>query len=605
MNQLFLQVFCAIFSGATESISISNEILPFGSPLTALLCLSPLYIAVYKSKSYKQTFWLFFLQTLTVHLLSSYWLANFHGFAAFTLGASALGTAFQGGFCGIIMHVFPSKISKKAKLQEQAGLCPYQIFKRMLWFCACWVLYEYIKSTGALGYPWGTLFMAAYKWKIFTQIADITGVWGITFIYALFSSLTAETIMSREYFLDKTQAQNINKQFAQAAKFTLAVFALCGIYGIIQISIPRWPEKLLNAVIVQQNIDPWEGGDKKSIEISKKLTKKGIRQLSEQGKETDLVIWSEGVLSKNFPKAANYYSHFPEDESLKKFIASTQTPFLIGGGVSLDRKKRKRTNSAILFDKNGIFSGFYSKIQLVPFAERVPYAENPVMIFFMRNVVGFYSSLVPGFQYALFKIPLKENQDFETPLDFNREKFAEIKLDGNGNSIQKERIKFSENNQENPISFLKFSTPICFEDSFPSVCTNLFKLGSEIFINITNDSWSKTNSAEMQHFIASSYLAIEYRTTLLRCANSGYSVAVNPSGKILYDLPLFTESSMGISVPIYKRQITIFSVLGNWFAHILIFAVFSYIIFSAVKDISFINKKKIRKFLKKTIRKLK
>ena len=600
MNQLFLQVFCAIFSGATESISISNEILPFGSPFTALFCLSPLYIAVYKSKSYKQTFWLFFIQTLTVHLLSSYWLANFHGFAAFTLGASALGTAFQGGFCGIIMHVFPSKISKTKKLQEQSGLCPYQIFKRILWFCACWILYEYIKSTGALGYPWGTLFMAAYSWKIFTQIADITGVWGITFLYALFSSLAAEVIMRCE-----TQAKNANKQLVQAAKFTAAVFALCGIYGVIQILTPRWPEKLLNAVIVQQNIDPWEGGDKKSIEISKKLTKKGIRQLSEQGKETDLVIWSEGVLSKNFPKAANYYSHFPEDESLKEFIASTQTPFLIGGGVSLDRKKRRRTNSAILFDKNGIFSGFYSKIQLVPFAERIPYAENPVMNFFMKDVVGFYSSLVPGFQYALFKIPLKGNQEFETPLDFNREKFAEIKLDKNGNSIQKERIKFSENNQENPISFLKFSTPICFEDSFPSVCTNLFKLGSEIFINITNDSWSKTNSAEMQHFIASSYLAIEYRTTLLRCANSGYSVAVAPTGKILYELPLFKEDSMGISVPIYKRKITIFSVMGDWFAYIFIFAVFLCIIFCILKDSIFVNRRIIRKFLKKTIRKLK
>ena len=143
-----------------------------------------------------------------------------------------------------------------------------------------------------------------------------------------FSSLAAEVIMRCENFLDKTQAKNVNKQLAQAAKFTAAVFALCGIYGVIQILTPRWPEKLLNAVIVQQNIDPWEGGDKKSIEISKKLTKKGIRQLSEQGKETDLVIWSEGVLSKNFPKAANYYSHFPEDESLKEFIASTQTPFL-------------------------------------------------------------------------------------------------------------------------------------------------------------------------------------------------------------------------------------------------------------------------------------
>ena len=109
----------------------------------------------------------------------------------------------------------------------------------------------------------------------------------------------------------------------------------------------------------------------------------------------------------------------------------------------------------------------------------------------------------------------------------------------------------------------------------------------------------------MQHFIASSYLAIEYRTTLLRCANSGYSVAVNPAGKILFDLPLFKEDSMGISVPIYKRQITIFSVMGDWFAYISIFAVFSYIIFSAVKDSFFISKKKIRKFLKKAIRKLK
>jgi len=134
MNQLFLQVFCAIFSGATESISISNEILPFGSPLTALLCLSPLYIAVYKSKSYKQTFWLFFLQTLTVHLLSSYWLANFHGFAAFTLGASALGTAFQGGFCGIIMHVFPSKTSRTSRALPVSNFQKNAMVLRLLGF---------------------------------------------------------------------------------------------------------------------------------------------------------------------------------------------------------------------------------------------------------------------------------------------------------------------------------------------------------------------------------------------------------------------------------------------------------------------------------------
>ncbi|MGN0728464.1 apolipoprotein N-acyltransferase [Treponema sp.] len=610
MNQLFLQVFYAIFSGAAEAISISNDFLLLGSPASALICLSPLYIAVYNSKSYRQTFCLFFIQTLTVHILSSYWLSNFRGFAWFTLGASALGTALIGGICGIIANAFPSRISKSFYLREKAGNCPGAVLKRMFWFCACWIFYEYVKSTGSLGYPWGTIFMAGYSWKVFTQISDITGVWGVTFLYTLSSCLAAEAIMAR----GSSSSEGFRNNLKDAFKFTAAVFTVCALYGAIQISVPRQVEKIFNAVVVQQNIDPWEGGDLKSISISKKLSTEGIRQLTKQGKETDLVIWSEGVLSKHFPQAESYYSNFPADESLKDFISKTKTPFLIGGEVLIDRQNRRKTNSALLFDKNGIFSGFYSKMHLVPFAEGIPYGETFFMKQLTKRYLHFSSSLVPGFQYVLFKIPLKENTGLQTPLDFNREKTAQIHLDKNGNAVPENRELFIKNNQENPLSFLKFSAPICFEDSFPSVCTGLFNMGSEIFINLTNDSWSKTVSAEMQHFIVASYLALEYRTTLLRCANSGYSVVLNPAGKILYDLPLFKEASMGISVPVYKTSATVYSTLGDWFAYLMAASVLLYIVFASenlhdvFKRLFYIFKPKkmqiktgkgIRKFLKK------
>ncbi len=584
MNWLFLQVFCAIFSGAIQSLAISNELLPFGSSFLALICLSPLYLAAYDAKSYKQSFWLFFIHALTVHLFSSYWLANFHGFAIFTLGASAIGTAFQAGFCGIIFYVFPRKLHLKANLEEQAGNKPQIIMQRIIWFTLFWIFYEYIKSNGALGYPWGTISMAAYNLKILTQIADITGVWGITFICVLFSCTFAEGIKLQRFFVSKAEEKKLANQYLQVLKSVVIILGIVVIYGIVQLIAPREIIKEFNTVIVQQNIDPWLSKDKKSIEISKKLTEEGIEQLAKQNKIPDLVIWSEGVLSKSFPKARNYYSSYPQDESLTNFIARIGSPFLIGGSVTIDEYKRQNANGAILFDKNGIYSGFYNKIHLVPFAEKIPYADNPLMSLFMTKIVGFQTTLTSGFQYVLFKIPLNSNGKLSTPMNYNRPLYENINLNVDGYSNKKERQKFYINEQENPLKFVNFTTPICFEDSFPSVCSKLYNMGSEIFVNITNDSWSKTKSAEFQHFIASSYRAIEFRTTLLRCTNSGYSAIVGPTGTILDSLPLFKECSLGTTIPIYKHQRTVYSVFGDWFAYFAIAFIAIYIILEYLKD---------------------
>ncbi len=575
MKRFILQVFYVVFSGVMLSFSISNELLHFGSPVLALFSLYPMYMAFYKSKSYRESFFLFFFHALIVHLISSSWLANFHGFGIFTLGASALGTAVEGGCCGVVIYSYPYLLQQKKNLNSNYE-SRYSIFKRILWFALCYTLWEYMKSVEALGYPWGTVSMGAYSWKILTQIADITSVYGITFIYALFSAFVGECLL----VLEEKQTQKftaIKSDVKQAFKFVFIVFAVVFLYGCFRYFTLPAPKKNMNIVLVQQNIDSWNSSETNNIEISKILSEEKIDEFNEKGKNCDLVLWSEGVLNHSFPGSRNYYNKYPSSESLSKFIKRIEIPFIIGGMTISNHDKNTHANSAVLFDSEGKYSGFSSKIHLVPFAERIPYYDNPLMQKFMKNVVGMYSDLVPGFQYTLFKLPLSESKYKVTPLDYNQNPFALIELNKSGESNSETTELYIKNKQENPNAFVKVGVPICFEDSFPIVDRALFNLGAELLLNITNDSWSNTKSAEYQHFIAASYRTIELRTTMVRCANSGYSVVINPRGEIIDDLPLFQEAAGAFTVPVYEHKATVYSRFGDWFVYLLMIFFFVYI----------------------------
>ena len=191
-----LQVFYSLLSGCILSLGIPNNFYLYGIPAAGLFSAAPLYIAINTSKSYKSAFLCGYVQTAVCHLLSSFWLGNFRGFAVFTLGASLVGTGFIGGFISLVSY-FPTLYSRKSeRLEEDSGNLPFKIPFRILWFTAVYVIYEWCKSTGFLAYPWGTVSMTAFKWPIVTQIADITGVWGVTFLFVFFSSCLGEAVLS-------------------------------------------------------------------------------------------------------------------------------------------------------------------------------------------------------------------------------------------------------------------------------------------------------------------------------------------------------------------------------------------------------------------------
>lgn len=568
MKLLILQVFYSLFSGIIESIAIPNEFLLSGSPILALFSLVPLYIALYRARSYTQAFGLMFLQTITVHLASSFWLANFRDFAVFTLGASAVGTAVEGGITGIIFYA-PLSVSTHKKTPAA----------RILWFTACWIAYEWFKSVGFLGYPWGTLFLAAYKWKIFTQIASLTGVWGVTFIYALFGALTGEGLL----LLGKGRiSAKDSYSYLLSARFTALIFVFAALYGLYEYCIPRKAYKTIQTIAVQQNLDPWDGGEDKSLEVSMKLTQEAVNQMRSNNQEPELVLWSEGVLSRSFPNSRFYYANYPQNESLSDFIRRMDVPFIIGGQTRVNTQKRHYSNSAIFFDRTGEYAGFYSKTHLVPFAEDIPFDDNPLVQFALEKLIGFSSGWTPGYQYMLFRVPAGDKRFFAPPLEYTPAPVTTIPLDITGLADSDITERFIEENSDNPDNFVTFSVPICFEDAFSDVLTPLFNLGTEVFMNITNDSWSKTKSAEYQHFAIACYSAISYRTTLVRCANSGITAVVDPAGKVLQSLPPFSESAMSFKVPVYPHRATVYSRFGDWLPYSIFVLMGLYLAYLAI-----------------------
>ena len=525
----FLQIFCTILSALLIALAIPNEILSYGSPLIGLFALYPFYLALARPNSLCRAFGLCFLHGALAHLLSSFWLGNFMGFAVFTLGASDIGTGFFEAFFSLGFYA-PALLSPKSMpLEERAGIRHFAVPMRILSFSAVYVIWEYCKSTGFLAYPWGTLSMTASRWRAITQIADITGVYGITFLFALFSACLGEgTLLLKELPGSQGAAARLSS-YKGACLLTLALFVISMTYGSFQLSKKREPVKTMSTILVQQNRNPDGRFEDMNIRHAQKLTQERLDELSADGEKCDLVVWSEAVLSQRFPAAQIYYTYYPGSDPLLSFIRRSGSYFVIGGPVTFSDERHEYGNSALIFDGNGKFIGSYTKMHLVPFAEQIPFSGHKIVQRLIKRMIGFSYGWTPGTDPAVFEIPLS-----------SRSASALI------------------------------STPICFDDSAHEVCRALFKSGSEIFVNITNDSWSGTDSAEIQHFVVAHYRSIEYRSTMIRSANAGYTCVIDPTGKVLADLPLFEDGALSFKVPIYGRERTVYSIFGDWLPYSLI-----------------------------------
>jgi apolipoprotein N-acyltransferase len=152
----------------------------------------------------------------------------------------------------------------------------------------------------------------------------------------------------------------------------------------------------------------------------------------------------------------------------------------------------KEFNSAVLVHPDGT-TARYDKSFLTPFGERIPYVSMwPALEKFIRDFVG-------------------------TPMLFS--------LDAG--DLQSNIV----------VEGVRIATPICFEDTVPSVIRNLVWKNNirktDVLINISNDGWfGNMDAARLQHVREARVRCIENRTPMVRVANTGQSCLITSRGVI-------------------------------------------------------------------------
>jgi len=369
-----------------------------------------------------------------------------------------------------------------------------------------WTALEYLRSSHPwYGFSWLGLGYSQFQTLPVIQIAEFTGVYGVTALIVLVNAGVFALIHPE--FAAHKQWQKYRIRIGGA---TAGVFIFCLVYGWLALADAPAPRGSgLKVGLVQGNIAQqmkWNPIYRTAVlERYRELTLKVVQD------QPDLVVWPEAV-------TPFYFQH---DAAGARFVMDSvrmaNTPLLFGSPhVETRGGQQVFLNSAFYLSRAGEVQGRYDKIHLVPFGEFVPW----------RSLLFFIDKLVVGIG------------------DFGRGTEATV---------------FQVNN-------FKFGVSICYEIIFPDLTRQAVKNGAQFLVNITNDAWFGRSAASYQHMAMASLRAVENRVPIVRAANTGISGAVDRFGRIHAATDIFQEAV--VSTLIYPRtgEQTYYSRYGDVFS---------------------------------------
>jgi apolipoprotein N-acyltransferase len=460
----------------------------------------------------------------TAYALFNYWLGTFHPLAGLLVDTI---------YIVYFAILFPL-------LRLAVALLPRYGFI-LQWLL--WIGFEYLRTQGFLGYSYGITGYSQWRLLPLIQIASITGVWGVSALVVFPQAYIGALLGKR---------QPLTKPRLVIAGAYLAVLAATLVYGLAS-PLDYTGGKTARIALIQHNTDPWKGGIaeyRRNLEILRRLSREAL----EQDPPPELIVWSETAFVPRIYWHVTYrddQEYYVLVKELLDFLDTQDIPYLIGNDDARreinaqGQRIRVDYNAAMLFEKNAATRKtethtLYRKLHLVPFTEHFPYEKQ-----------------FPWIYAALEKADTHfwEKGDAETVFEVNG---------------------------------LKFSTPICFEDTFGYLSRNFVRNGAELIVNISNDAWSASLPAQNQHLAMGVFRAVENRRSVVRSTASGQTCAIDPNGKILAMAAPFTEAALNVEVPVITAEAadTFYTRHGDYLPKIilllagaaLIIAVVTYII---------------------------
>lgn len=515
-NLTMKAIFLALTSGLFFPLALPNEVFHFGSPLLGLVSLSPLYLAFVFARDRRSAVYAGMVFGAVSTALGNFWLANFGEFSAWTLGGPILGYIGYNGLLAVALY---------AVSRFDANLRPAL-------FAVVWTAYEFLKSIGYLGYPWG---LAAYPFaglSAFTQIADVTGVYGLTFMAVYLQALIGELSLvlsgyprARDRISGPYPRSMGPSRMIAHGVFALLLLAGIASYGVYRLADDREADTHLRVLLVQQNTDSWAfGNEEETLETLIRLSEDALSR-----HDADLLVWSETSLRVPYASYADgWYEQVPRGRSFRDFLRASPVPLLTGSPYQHGGAGGAAWNAALLIQPDGEISGVYGKRQLVPFAESVPFWEWQAMRRFYLDIVGIQAVWEPGDDITIFELSAMDGPVFA-------------------------------------------AAPICFEDAFAGVVRDFHRAGAEVLVNLTNNAWSETDSAQTQHFTAARFRSIETRLPMVRSTNAGLTSVIDRHGRLQESLPMFEEGVLYAEIEIFREQsLTVYSTIGDSFAVLML-----------------------------------
>ena len=408
-----------------------------------------------------------------------------------------------------------------------------------------WTALEFVRSFLLTGFAWYYLGHSQHTMLSLIQIADLGGVYLISFLVAAVNAWLFDVLYQfpglrdacrwhePKHLDDRSRPLAGGSVWRPGLKYEaglLLVAIVCAlIYGTWRLGQNQFQEGPLLALL-QTNLGQDIRDEAHNAEQRHSTVDQTARHLDKlcplaikQAVVPDLVVWPETSYLPQFPWLESS-PQLPLDKipelflqaevavqkhlrrELLKIYPANHLLGLATFTLETDLKER-RYNSALFVQKDGRFAGRYDKIHRVPFGEYVPLRWLPLV-------------------------------DRIAPYDFDYS------------------ISEGENYTRFGLGKHKFGVLICYEDTDPSMARKYVRTALvdsvvnfcrrltghdenaqgppvDFLINMSNDGWFDGTSEHDEHLAISRFRAIECRRALARSVNMGISAVIDGNGRVL------------------------------------------------------------------------
>jgi len=316
------------------------------------------------------------------------------------------------------------------------------------------------------------------------QVAGIAGAMAVTFIMFWVAEAAWRALVEHE------------RRWALLIPGIVSLAAI--LYGCAMMTaFTRPPGETLEVLLVQ--------GDPAHLEKPDvNMAWRNLAGIYEQSRKSShanmLIVWPESTIPDLVPADIGRARNEPGLPWL-----ADGSSFLVGGYSF--RADDERYNAAFAIYPDGTVPSPYFKQILIPFGEYMPGASIFPGLNDLNNNAGIFRA---GTETKVFEYPLGR--------------------------------------PDGTVSLVKVSPLICYEDTAPALAREATRRGAQVLVNLTHDTWFGRTACPYQHHLIAAFRAIENRRFLVRATSTGFSAVVDPLGRTVAHLPLYTESKAVVKV---------------------------------------------------------